>query len=52
MAISTDFIVGLIFNLLSIIASLITMWQTQKILALKQSRKFAPRQTKLVAIKA
>ncbi|KFY06084.1 hypothetical protein V491_08868 [Pseudogymnoascus sp. VKM F-3775] len=41
MAISTDFIVGLIFNLLSIIASLITMWQTQKILALKQSPHYA-----------
>ncbi|GIK07253.1 hypothetical protein Aspvir_002911 [Aspergillus viridinutans] len=41
MAVSIDFIVGLIFNLMSLITSLITMWQTQKMLAMKQCPQYA-----------
>lgn len=50
MAVSIDFIVGLIFNLISLTTSLINIWQSQKVLAMNQCCKFVPRQTKLAAI--
>jgi len=36
MSVSAELIVGLVFNLISLTISLITMWQGQKLLAAKQ----------------
>jgi hypothetical protein len=47
MALSIDFIVSLVLNLISLSIGLITIWQTRKIQAMKQRGKLIPTQTKL-----
>lgn len=34
MAVSNEFIIGLVFNITSLVTSLIAMWQTHKILSI------------------